>query len=222
MKLKNIAIDGPAGAGKSTIARRVAAELNLLYVDTGAMYRAIALYMIRQNIRPEETAKVESVLPDVQVRIAYQDGEQQVFLGEENVSGLIRTPEISAGASAFATIGSVRRKLVAMQQELAKETAVVMDGRDIGTTVLPDAYLKVYLTASVEVRAKRRMAELAAKGQEVDLHAVEEDIRARDYQDMHREESPLRKADDAHEVDTSDLSIEEVTEAILALYQEGN
>ena len=208
----NIAIDGPAGAGKSTIKKKIAKELGFVYVDTGAMYRAMALYFLRSNISNEDE--------QANIRVAYEAGEQQVFLNGENVSGEIRKEEVGNMASKTSGYGQVRKKLVELQQQLAKKADVVMDGRDIGTVVLPDAQVKVYLTASVATRAKRRYDELSEKGQECNLEKIEADIEQRDYQDMHRENSPLRQAEDATLVDSSNMSIEEVVAAIKKLYED--
>ncbi len=217
---KSIAIDGPAGAGKSTIAKKVAKELGFIYVDTGAMYRAMALFLIRNGISADESEKISSTCQCAEISIGRIGGEQVVYLGDENVNGLIRTEEVGNMASASSVNGDVRKKLVALQQKMAKTTDVVMDGRDIGTVVLPDANLKIYLTASSAVRAKRRYDELTAKGETCDLEAIEKDIIERDYRDMHRENSPLMQADDAVLVDSSDMTIDEVAERILELYRE--
>ena len=216
----NVAIDGPAGAGKSTIAKRLASELGFIYVDTGAMYRGIALYMIRQGIDSHDEAAVSAAVPDAGVTIKYEDGVQKIILNGEDVSGLIRTEEVSAAASTTSAFKAVRAKLLDLQRDLAAENDVIMDGRDIGTTILPNANVKVYLTASVECRAKRRYDELTAKGESHELSKIEEDIRQRDHQDMTREISPLKKADDAVEVDSSDMTIDEVVEAIKKLVDE--
>lgn len=216
-KVYNIAIDGPAGAGKSTIARAAAEKLHFVYVDTGAMYRAMALYFMREAMDPKDEAGISKAVEMVNVTIAYQDGEQQVLLNGENVSALIRTPEVSAMASATSGYMPVREKLVKLQKELAEKESVIMDGRDIGTCVLPGADLKIYLTASSEVRAKRRYEEMIAKGMEADIEEIEEEIKKRDYQDMHREHSPLCQAEDAILVDTSDMAVKEVVEHILTL-----
>lgn len=213
----NIAIDGPAGAGKSTIAKIVAKKKGYIYVDTGAMYRAMALYMIREGIMPSETDKIEAACDKADISIKYENEEQVVTLNGENVNGLIRTEEVSKMASATSVNGKVREKLVALQQKLAKETDVVMDGRDIGTVVLPDAPCKIYLTASDDVRAKRRFDELAAKGEECDLNAIKKDIIERDFRDMNREISPLRRADDAVFLDSSNLTIDEVVVRIIEI-----
>ena len=192
-----IAIDGPAGAGKSTIAKLVAKRLGFIYVDTGAMYRAMALYMIKNGISAEESEKISSTCKSADITIKHENGEQVVYLNGENVNGLIRTEEVGNMASASSVNKDVREKLVELQQKLAATTDVVMDGRDIGTVVLPDARLKIYLTASSEVRAKRRFKELTEKGIECDIKVIEQDIVDRDYRDMHREISPLKQADDA-------------------------
>lgn len=213
----NIAIDGPAGAGKSTIARQIAKQKGYIYVDTGAMYRAMALFLIENHISPEESEKISEKCREADISIVYENGEQVVLLNGKNVNGLIRTEEVSNMASASSVNGDVRKKLVELQQKLAKEADVVMDGRDIGTCVLPDADLKIYLTASSEVRAKRRYEEMIAKGTECDIDVIKKDIEERDYRDMHRDISPLRQAEDAHLVDSSDMTIGEVIETILGL-----
>lgn len=220
MRAYSIAIDGPAGAGKSTIAKALARKRNLIYVDTGAMYRAMALYFLRNNIRPEETKRLEAACPEIEVSIAYENGEQTVFLNGENVSGLIRTREIGNMASAISVNGKIREKLVELQRELAKNQSVVMDGRDIGTCVLPDAAVKIYLTASVEVRAERRYAELCEKGEACQLEQLKQEIAERDLRDMSREISPLKKAEDAVELDTSELTVEQVVEAMNRIVEE--
>lgn len=213
----NIAIDGPAGAGKSTIAKMIAEKLGFIYVDTGAMYRAMALYFLRENIPVQDTERIIQACKNVDVSIIYKDGEQVVLLNGENVSGLIRTEEVGKMASASSANGEVRRKLVELQQALAAKENVVMDGRDIGTVVLPDANVKIYLTASSKVRAQRRYAELQAKGVSCDLDTIERDIIARDEQDMNREISPLRQAEDAVLIDSSDLTIHEVVDKVVAM-----
>ena len=213
----NIAIDGPAGAGKSTIAKLVAKELGNIYVDTGAMYRAMALYMIKNGISPDDVASIEEACEHADISIAYQDGAQHVILNGEDVTGELRTEAVGNMASSTSVNARVRTKLVSLQQKLAERTGVVMDGRDIGTVVLPNAEVKVYLTASVETRAKRRYKELIEKGLTADFDAIAADIRDRDYRDMNRENSPLRQADDAVLVDSSDMTIDEVVSAILDL-----
>jgi len=214
-----IAIDGPSGAGKSTIAKRVAKELSFIYVDTGAMYRAMALYVLEQNIDPQDQAKVAAVCPDIDVTILYEDGVQQVLLNGKNVSAEIRQEIVGNTASRISVIKEVREKLVALQRQLAAKENVVMDGRDIGTNVLPNADLKIYLTASSKVRAERRYKELVEKGVEADFDKIEEDIIIRDRQDMEREIAPLKQAEDAVLVDSSDMTIEEVVDAIVAEFE---
>lgn len=214
-----IAIDGPAGAGKSTIAKELARILGFMYVDTGAMYRTAALSCLKNNIDFENEDDVSKNCDDADIKIIYEDGVQKMFLGGVNVSEKIRREEVGNAASKVAKYPGVRKKLVKLQQELAKKYDVIMDGRDIGTMVLPDAQLKIYLTASVEKRAERRFKELLEKGLECRLEEIEKDIEQRDYNDMHRKESPLKKAEDAIEVDTSDMTIVEVTEAIKRLYE---
>ena len=213
----NVAIDGPAGAGKSTIAKIVAKEKQFVYVDTGAMFRALAIYFIRQGIKADEHDKISASLSGADVTIEYINGEQQVLLNGENVTPFLRTEEVGNMASASSVNGDVRNKMKELQQKLAATTNVVMDGRDIGTVVLPNAQVKVYLTASVEVRAKRRYDELIAKGQEADLEKIKKDIEERDYRDMNRDIAPLRQAEDAVLVDSSYLTIEESAQAILSL-----
>ncbi len=215
MKHFNIAIDGPAGAGKSTIAKEVARRLGFVYVDTGAMYRTMALHFIRSGIDPKDEQAVAASCRDVDVSLRYENGVQQVLLGGENVTGLIRTEEVGNMASATSVYKPVREKLVQLQQVLARRENVVMDGRDIGTCVLPDAPAKIYLTASSAVRAGRRYKELVEKGMECDLAEIERDIIDRDYRDMNRENSPLRQAEDAVLVDSSCMTVEQVIAAIL-------
>ena len=213
----NIAIDGPAGAGKSTIAKRVARELSYIYVDTGAMYRAMALYLHRLGISAEDTEKIAESCTGAEISIEYIDGEQVVLLGGENVNPLLRTREVSEMASKSSAVPQVRTRLVQLQQELGKKQNVVMDGRDIGTVVLPDAQVKIYLTASVDVRARRRWLELKEKGEDPVLEEIAREIEERDNRDMTREVSPLRIADDAVLVDSSAMTIEEVAEYILKI-----
>lgn len=217
-----IAVDGPAGAGKSTIARAVAEKLKYIYVDTGAMYRAMGLYMADHGIDPADRKAVEESAEKVHITIGYEKGEQQVFLNGSNITGRVRTEQAGMLASAVSVHPGVRRKLVQLQQELGNSQNVVMDGRDIGTAVLPKAQLKIFLTASVETRARRRFLELQQKGQSADLQEIEKDIAQRDYQDIHRAASPLTQAEDAVRLDSSDLTIEEVTEKILELCRERN
>lgn len=214
-----IAIDGPSGAGKSTIAKRVAKELSFIYVDTGAMYRAMALYVLEQNIDPQDQAKVAAACPDIDVTILYEDGVQQVLLNGKNVSIEIRQEIVGNTASRISVIKEVREKLVALQRQLAAKENVVMDGRDIGTQVLSDATVKIYLTASAKERAKRRYLELQEKGMPGELDQIEADIIERDNRDMNREISPLRQAEDAVLVDASFMGIEEVTAAVIAEFE---
>ncbi|MDO5382402.1 MAG: (d)CMP kinase [Eubacteriales bacterium] len=206
----SIAIDGPAGAGKSTIAKLLSKEMGYIYVDTGAMYRAIAVYFAQNNINPDDEDEINSAVENVDITIRYEDGVQQVILNGVNVTGLLRTEQIGNMASKTSKYGAVRSKLVDLQRKIAENADVVMDGRDIGTTVLPNATVKIYLTASCDARAGRRFDELVAKGEQCDLEAIKKDIEARDYQDMHRSISPLKQADDAVLVDTSEMSIEQV------------
>ena len=210
----NIAIDGPAGAGKSTIAKKLAKDLGYIYVDTGAMYRAMAYYFMQNHIAADDTEKIAKACETVDISIEYVNGEQSVLLNGENVNGVIRNEEVGNMASATSVYPVVREKLVDLQQRLAQKADVIMDGRDIGTVVLPNADVKIYLTASSAVRAKRRYDELVAKGQECDLDAIEKDIIDRDYRDMHRETSPLRQAEDAVLLDTSNLDIHGVVDAM--------
>ncbi len=216
----NIAIDGPAGAGKSTIAKKLAADLGYVYVDTGAMYRAMAYYFLQNNIAADDEAAISAACPDVNVTIEYKDGAQQVILNGENVNGVIRNEEVGNMASATSVYPVVRTKLVELQRQLAAKQSVIMDGRDIGTVVLPDANVKIYLTASSKVRAKRRYDELTAKGEKCDLAAIEQDIIDRDYRDMHRETSPLKQAEDAVLLDSSDLDIDGVVEKMKEIIKE--
>lgn len=216
----NIAIDGPAGAGKSTIAKAVAAKKGYIYVDTGAMYRAMALFILRNGIDPEDAAAISAKCTEADITIEYRDGVQVVLLGGENVNEYLRTPQVSDMASRTSVNGDVRRKLVELQQQLARRQNVVMDGRDIGTVVLPDAQVKIFLTASVEVRSDRRYKEMIEKGEEADLEEIKAQIRERDERDMNREISPLKQAEDAVLVDTSDMSIDEVVERILRIVEE--
>lgn len=213
----SVAIDGPAGAGKSTIAKRVAKEKDFIYIDTGAMFRAMAIHFLRCGIAADDHEKISEAVKDVNVTISYVNGEQNVFLNGENVTGQLRTEEVGNMASASSVNGDVRKKLLELQRKLAASANVVMDGRDIGTVVLPDADVKVYLTASVEVRAQRRYKELIEKGQEADLEKIKKDIEERDYRDMNREIAPLRQAEDAILVDSSSMTIDENVQAILDL-----
>ena len=218
----NIAIDGPAGAGKSTIAREVARKLGFVYVDTGAMYRAIGLYFIRQGIGPDDHEKMDRALKDANVTIQYKDGIQQVILNGEAVSDQIRTEAVGAMASAAGAYGPVREKLLDLQRNLARWSDVIMDGRDIGTNILPGAQLKIYLTASTKARALRRYTELIQKGVSCTLEDIEAQITKRDNDYMNRAVAPLRQAEDAVYLDTSDLSIDQVIESIIKLYEDKN
>jgi cytidylate kinase len=210
----NIAIDGPAGAGKSTIARLAAKRLGYIYVDTGAMYRTIALYVIRKDVDYNNEELLEAALSDINIEIKYVDGNQQVWLNGEDVSDSIRNEEIGNMASTVATKKQVRAKLLQLQRDIAEKNNVIMDGRDIGTFVLPNAECKIYLTASVSVRAKRRYDELVSKGENPVLEKIENDIEKRDYQDMNRDIAPLKQAEDAIYLDSSDMSIQEVVDKI--------
>ena len=213
----NIAIDGPAGAGKSTIAKKVAKELSFIYVDTGAMYRAMALYLLEKGINGDE--KISEACHGADISIRYENGEQQVILNGKNVTSFLRKEEVGNMASVSSANPEVRAHLLKLQRNLAVENNVVMDGRDIGTNVLPNADLKIYLTASSKVRAERRYKELVEKGVEADFDKIEEDIIIRDRQDMEREIAPLKQAEDAVLVDSSDMTIEEVVDAIVAEFE---
>lgn len=215
----NIAIDGPSGAGKSTIAKRLANELSFVYVDTGAMYRAMALYFLREKIDPKDEKAIAAACPKIDITIAYQEGTQCVILNGENVNDYIRDEEVGIMASNTSIYADVRAKLTALQQKLAQTSNVIMDGRDIGTCVLPNAQVKIYLTAKVSARAARRYEELVKKGVEADYDQIETDIKDRDYRDMHREIAPLKRADDAILVDSSDMDIEQVLSAIKKIYE---
>ena len=212
--LFSIAIDGPAGAGKSTVAKALAKALDAMYLDTGAMYRAFGLAMLRAGVDLDDAEAVKAGLDAADIGVEYLDGAQHIFLGGEDVSEAIRQPEVSAAASAISAVPEVREHMVALQRRIAEGHCVVMDGRDIGTVVLPNATLKIYLTASAEVRADRRCKELQAKGKPEPYEQVLRDIIERDYRDMHREASPLRAAEDARTVDTSDMTQDEVIEAL--------
>lgn len=213
----SIAIDGPAGAGKSTIAKLIAKERGCIYVDTGAMYRAMAVYFLRQAISPEDEEAITGACDDIEVVIKYEDNVQQVYLNGENVTSILRTEEVGRMASASSVYPAVRAKLLDLQRKLAMEYDVVMDGRDIGTHVLPDANVKIYMTASVEKRAERRYRELKEKGDtSADYEKIKADIAERDYRDMNREIAPLKQAKNANYLDTSDMSIDEAVKAIIA------
>ena len=215
----NIAIDGPAGAGKSTIARRVAKELSFIYVDTGAMYRAMALYLLRREVNKDDTEQIGNICQDAEISIEYQNGERIVLLNDENVNSYLRTEEVGNMASVSSAVPRVREKLLSLQRKLAGDMSVVMDGRDIGTTILPDADVKIYLTASSLTRAKRRYLELQEKGTVCNLDEIQKDIEERDQRDMNREISPLRQAEDAVLVDSSDLTIQQVVDRILKIFR---
>lgn len=215
----NVAIDGPAGAGKSTIAKRVAKEMGYVYVDTGAMYRALAVFFLKQGLKPEETEKIAEACKNAVVTIGYEEGVQQVYLNGENVTGELRREEVGNMASVSSAIKEVRAQLLELQRELARTKDVVMDGRDIGTNILPNADVKVYLTASVETRANRRYLELQEKGVACDLQEIAHDIEERDTRDMNREIAPLKQAEDAVYVDSSDMTIDEVVATIKKMCQ---
>ena len=213
----NIAIDGPAGAGKSTIAKLVAKEKGYIYVDTGAMYRGLAIHFLDKGIEPGETDKVIEACKDAEVTIAYEDGMQHVYLNGNDISSRLRNEEVGNMASVTSAIPEVRKKLLELQQNLAKTQDVIMDGRDIGTNVLPNADVKVYLTASVECRAMRRFKELEGKGEVCDFEQIRQDIQERDERDMTREIAPLKQAEDATLIDSSEMGIDDVVKAIIAL-----
>ena len=216
--IHNIAIDGPAGAGKSTIAKKVAKELSCVYVDTGAMYRAMALYLLRQKVSKENTSEIGTTCQNADITIEYQDGVQIVLLNGENVNEFLRTEEVGNMASVSSAIPEVRQKLLNLQRKLAATMSVVMDGRDIGTTILPDADVKIYLTASSLTRARRRYLELQEKGIDCNIEEIQKDIEERDERDMNRTVSPLKQAEDAVLVDSSDMTIEQVVSHILEIY----
>ena len=215
-----VAIDGPAGAGKSTISREAAKQLGFLYVDTGALYRTVALDMIRNNIDVSDKTAVCARLPMIKVAFGYENGEQQVYLNDENVSGQIRTPQVSSAASTVSAIGEVRQFLFEQQQNIAKENNIIMDGRDIGTVVLPNAQVKIFLTADVKERARRRFVELQEKNDPATFDEVLDDMKQRDYNDTHRPVAPLRQAEDAVLVDTTELDYNGSVSAILAVIKE--
>ncbi len=213
----NVAIDGPAGAGKSTVAKAVAKEMNLIYVDTGAMYRAMALYMLREGVNLKNPEEIIEKCGKAEITMRYENGIQVVFLNGENVNPYLRTEEVGEAASITSPVPQVRENIVRLQKELAAGTDCIMDGRDIGTCVLPGAQLKIYLTASSQVRAKRRYDELMAKGEACDLELIKAGIEERDYRDMHREMSPLKQAEDAVLVDTSEMDRDEVISELTRL-----
>ena len=216
----SVAIDGPAGAGKSTLARRLAAELGYIYVDTGAMFRTIGLYALRAGKNPKDNEAVNTLLPEIELHFAFIDGEQHIYLGGEDVSSLIRTEEVGMAASAVGANPAVRAFLLEMQRDLARKHSVIMDGRDIGAVVLPDAEVKIFLTASAEVRAQRRCLELEQRGTPKPYDEVLHELNERDYNDSHRAAAPLRAAEDAMVVDTSALDFDASREALLALIRE--
>ena len=220
MKKFAVAVDGPAGSGKSTVAKEIAKALGILYIDTGAMYRTVGMACLKKGIDPADEGAVVASLDELDMKIFPEAGGQRILLDGEDITSRIRTEEIGKAASSVAAYQKVREKLVEIQQGLAKEQSVIMDGRDIGTKVLPDAEVKIYLDASVEERAKRRVGELEAQGKTADLEIIREEIAQRDYQDMHRENSPLCRAEDAVNVDTTGLDIPAVTENLLALIAE--
>ena len=219
--MNSIAIDGPAGAGKSSIAKALSKRLGYIYIDTGAMYRAVAIFFLENNVADGTDSRIESLLDKLEISIKYEDGAQKVILNGEDVTDKLRLEEIGKLASKFSAIGSVREKLVALQRKLAQKENVVMDGRDIGTVVLPNADLKIYLSASSKVRAKRRYLELLEKGHtDLDINEIEDEIIKRDEADMNREISPLKQADDAYYLDSSDMTLEEVVSKILSMVKE--
>ncbi len=213
----SIAIDGPAGAGKSTIAKKVAKELGYIYVDTGALYRTVALFMIQNKININDENEVNKALDRIDISMKYEDGIQNIYLNKENVNSLIRTIEVSKIASKTSTYKKVREKLLFLQKDIAKKNKVVIDGRDIGTVILPNADLKIFLTASAKVRGERRYKEIIERDERADLQGIIEDIEKRDEQDKNRAISPLRKANDAIEIDSSYMTIDEVTKKIISL-----
>lgn len=216
----SVAIDGPAGAGKSTLARRLAAELGYIYVDTGAMYRAIGLYALRAGKDPKDNAAVDALLPDIWLRLASIEGEQHIYLNDEDVSSAIRTEQAGMAASAVGANPAVRAFLLELQRDMARTQDVLMDGRDIGTVVLPDASVKIFLTASPEARAERRWKEYQAKGVDLSFEKVLSDVKQRDEQDMHRAAAPLRQAEDAVLLDTSALDFEQSLNAMKQIIAE--
>lgn len=215
-----VAIDGPAGAGKSSVAKAAAKELGFVYVDTGAIYRTIALYVLRQGVAPQDAAGVEGLLPQIEIGMEYTDQGQKMILNGEDVTGLIRTPEVSMATSNCSAIPAVRAFLLQLQRDLAEKNNVLMDGRDIGTVVLPHAQLKVFLTASPQERARRRVLQLEESGRKADYEAILRDIQQRDYQDSHRETAPLRPAEDSVLVDTSGVTFEESVRRLVELVRE--
>lgn len=216
----SVAIDGPSGAGKSTLAKQLAQRLGFLYLDTGAMYRAIGLHGLNMGIDIQDSKQVETLLQDIEIGLEFQQGVQHIYLNQQDVSEQIRTEKAGMAACAVASQTAVREFLLNLQRDMAKKYNILMDGRDIGTVILPHATVKIYLTASVKARAERRFAQLQQKGQNVDFETVKQDIEQRDYQDMHRQTAPLKKAADAVELDTSELSLEQSFEAMLEIIQQ--
>lgn len=214
----SIAIDGPSSAGKSTVAKELAKKLSFVYVDTGAMYRATAIYFSRNNVLATEEDEISSRLNEINIELCYENGSQQVLLNNENVTSFLRSEEIGNFSSMISTYAAVRKYLVSLQQEIGKKQNIIMDGRDIGTVVLPNADLKIFLTADVDTRAQRRCLELQAKGINKTFEEVKKDLNERDYRDQNRKESPLRQAEDAILLDSTYLSVEEVCEKILNLW----
>lgn len=213
--MRSIAIDGPAGAGKSSIAKEISKKTGFVYVDTGAMFRALGLYFIKKGIKLEDETAVARLLDDIDIKVVYKDEGQRIMLSGEDVTGHLRSEKAAGAASSLSVYSAVREKMLCVQRDIAKQYNVVMDGRDIGTKVLPDADVKIYLTAGIKERAKRRFFELVQKGEKPDIKKIERDMQDRDYRDMHRKNSPLAKAEDAYEIDTTDMTIKEVVEKIL-------
>ncbi|MBR6407938.1 MAG: (d)CMP kinase [Clostridia bacterium] len=216
----NIAIDGPSGAGKSTVARAAAKQLGFIYVDTGALYRAIGLFAVRAGADTKDAGQIVQLLDGIELSLKIEDGTQHVIMNGEDVSGLIRTPEISMAASDVSKVPEVRTFLLQLQRDIAAQNDCLMDGRDIATVILPDAQIKIFLTASAEVRAKRRYLELLEKGENVTYGEVLDDVNKRDYQDSHREIAPLKPSEQSVIVDTSDMSLEQSTEAVISIVRE--
>ena len=217
----SIAVDGPVGAGKTTVCDAVCEKLGILHLDTGAMYRAMGLAAVREGIPPKDEQQVTDLLSRCDIDVKYENGAQTTLLNSENVNALIRTPEISQAASDVSTLRSVRKHMVALQQAMARRQPMLLDGRDIGTVVLPDADVKIYLTASSLTRAKRRQAQMRESGQDAPLEEIIKQVEERDWQDMHRETDPLRRAEDAVTVDSSDLTFEETVDRVLEVIKAG-
>ena len=216
-----VAIDGPASSGKSTISKLIAKENHFVYLDTGAMYRVVTLAVLRNNIALDDYEAIENLVQNIEIRFSMKDGKQSVFMNGEDVTDEIRSVEVTKNVSAVSAIKEVRTRLVHLQQEIAENHSIIMDGRDIGTVVLPQAEIKIFLVASVEERAKRRFIENQEKGIEISYEELVEDIRRRDHIDSTRKESPLRKAEDAIEIDTTTMTIEDVVKTVTALIQKG-